>query len=128
MMLLDTHAFIWLASTPARLSEQARAAISENPSTLHLSIVTAWEISLLCRKDRIRLPLPPEQFVEEAVNHLHLIELPLTRKTVQRSVNLPLIHNDPFDRVLIAECQLNQLSLISADKLIHKYPDLEAIW
>lgn len=128
MILLDTHAFIWLVSTPERLSEKARAAIVNNSSLLYISIVSAWEISLLCRKNRLRIPLPPEQFLEEAVNHLHLIELPLTRKTVQHSVKLPPIHNDPFDRVLIAESQLNQLSLISADNHIREYPDLDLIW
>ena len=128
MILLDTHAFIWLVSSPDKLSEKARTAIAKNSSSLHLSIVSAWEISLLCRKNRLCLPLSPEQFVEEAVEHLHLIEIPLTRKTVQHSVKLPPIHNDPFDRVLIAECQLNNLSLISADKFICEYPDVDVIW
>ncbi len=128
MILLDTHVFIWLASTPERLSAGARAAIADNASLLHLSVVSVWEISLLCRKNRLRLPLSPEQFVEEAVNHLHLIELPLTRQVVQHSVQLPLIHNDPFDRVLIAESQLNRCALISADNLIRDYPDVDVIW
>ena len=128
MILLDTHAFIWLASSPDKLSEHARSAIKSNSAILHLSIVSAWEISLLCRKNRLQLPLPPEEFVEKAISHLHLIEIPLSRKTVQYSVKLPPIHNDPFDRVLIAESQLNKLSLISADKLICKYPDIDVIW
>lgn len=128
MILLDTHAFIWLVSSPDKISEKARAVITKNSSLLHLSVVSAWEISLLFRKNRLRLPLSPEQFVEEAVEHLHLIEIPLSRKTVQHSVKLPMIHNDPFDRVLIAECQLSNLSLISADKFICEYPDIDVIW
>ncbi len=128
MILLDTHAFIWLVSSPDKLSKKARSVIKKNSSPLHISIVSAWEISLLFRKNRLCLPLSPEQFVEEAVEHLHLIEIPLTRKTVQHSVKLPPIHNDPFDRVLIAECQLNNLSLISADKRIREYPDVDVIW
>lgn len=128
MILLDTHAFVWLASTPDRLSEAARAAILRNASSLYLSCVSAWEIALLCRKKRLLLPLPAEQFVEEAIAHLHLIELPLTRKAVLHSVALPPLHNDPFDRVLIAECRLNRFALISADRVIPSYPDLEVIW
>jgi PIN domain nuclease of toxin-antitoxin system len=128
MILLDTHAFVWLASTPERLSEAARAAIRQHSSTLHISSVSAWEIALLCRKKRLLLPLPPEQFIEEAIAHLHLIELPLTRKTVLHSVSLPPLHNDPFDRVLIAECRLNRFSLVSADRVLPRYPDVDVIW
>jgi PIN domain nuclease of toxin-antitoxin system len=128
MILLDTHAFIWLASTPERLSEAARTVILRHSSTLHISCVSAWEIALLCRKKRLLLPLPPEQFIEEAIAHLHLIELPLTRKTVLHSVSLPPVHNDPFDRVLIAECRLNRFSLVSADRVLPRYPEVEGIW
>lgn len=128
MILLDTHAFIWLASTPERLSEAARTVILRHSSTLHISSVSAWEIALLCRKKRLLLPLPPEQFIEEAIAHLHLIELPLTRKAVLYSVSLPPVHNDPFDRVLIAECRLNRLSLVSADQVLPRYPEVDVIW
>ena len=128
MILLDTHAFVWLASTPERLSTAAREAILENASALYLSCISAWEIALLCRKRRLLLPLPPEQFIEDAVAYLHLIELPLTRKAVLHSVALPPLHNDPFDRVLIAECQLNRFSLVSADRMIPSYPDIDVIW
>ena len=128
MILLDTHAFVWLASTPDRLSDTARAFILRHSSTLHISSVSAWEIALLCRKERLRLPLPPEPFIEEAIAHLHLIELPLTTKTVLHSVSLPPVHNDPFDRVLIAECQLNRFSLVSADRVLARYPGVAVIW
>lgn len=128
MILLDTHVFVWLASTPDKLSERARGVIAANASLLHISVVSAWEISLLYRKNRLCLPVSPEQFVEDAVNYLRLIEIPLSRKTIQYSVKLPQVHNDPFDRVLIAESHLNKLSLISADKLIHEYPDIDVIW
>lgn len=128
MILLDTHAFVWLASTPERLSGAARAAVRKNASTLHISCVSAWEIALLYRKKRLLLPLPPERFIEEAIAHLHLIELPLARQTVLQSVILPSVHNDPFDRVLIAECRLNRFSLISADRVLPQYPDVKVIW
>ena len=128
MILLDTHVFVWLSSTPERLSEVARAAIKRNSSMLYISCVSAWEIALLYNKKRLLLPLPPSQFIEEAIAHLQLNELPLTRKAVLHSAGLPQLHNDPFDRVLIAECRLNRFSLISADRLIPRYPDVDVIW
>jgi PIN domain nuclease of toxin-antitoxin system len=128
MMLLDTHVLVWLASEPKRLSAAAREAISSHADALYLSAVSAWEISLLVRNGRLTLPMEPEAYVAHAVRRLALIELPVTRETAQASVALPAIHNDPFDRVLIAECGLSRLSLISADKTIAKYPGLHVIW
>lgn len=128
MILLDTHVMVWLASDPKRLSSAARQAISAHPATLHVSAVTAWEVSLLVRSGRLTLPMRPEAFMERAIRHAGLIELPVTRETAQASVALPAIHNDPFDRVLIAECGLRRLSLISADGTIAKYPGLHVIW
>jgi PIN domain nuclease of toxin-antitoxin system len=128
VILLDTHALVWLASDPKRLSPAARKAISAQASALHVSAVSAWEISLLVRNGRLTLPMKPDAYVEHAIRHLALIELPVTRESAQASVALPPIHNDPFDRILIAECLLRQVSLISADRVIAKYPGLRVIW
>lgn len=128
MILLDTHAMVWLASDPKRLSAAARQAINAHTATLHISAVTAWEISLLVRSGRLTLPMRPEDFVERTIRHAGLIELPITRESAQASVALPALHNDPFDRVLIAECGLRQLSLITADRVIAQYPGLRVIW
>ncbi len=128
MILLDTHVVIWLASDPKRLSAAAQQAVSAHASTLHVSAVSAWEISLLVRSGRLTLPMGPEDFVAQAIQHLALIELPVTRESAQASVALSAIHNDPFDRVLIAECGLRRLSLISADRVIAQYPGLRVIW
>ena len=128
MILLDTHAFIWLASNSRNLSAKAKHLITANASRLHISVVSAWEISILVRKGRLELPLSPEQYVEEAIEHLSLLEIPLTREIAQRSVMLPDIHNDPFDRVLVAQCLSKPFTLISADKLIAQYPGIHVVW
>ncbi len=128
MILLDTHALVWLASDPKRLSAAARKAVTAHGGALHVSVVSAWEISLLVRSKRLTLPMSPEAFVEQAIRHLALIELPVTRESAQASVALPPLHNDPFDRVLIAECSLRGLSLISADRLMARYPGVRVIW
>ncbi len=128
MILLDTHAMVWLASDPKRLSPAARQAVSAHAAMLHVSAVSAWEISLLVRNGRLTLPMSPEDFVKAAIQRLALTELPVTRESAQASVALPAIHNDPFDRVLIAECGRRRLSLISADRVIAQYPGLRVIW
>ena len=128
MILLDTHTFVWLASDPGQLSGPARTAIRAHPASLHISVVSAWEISLLVKRGRLSLPLPPEEYVARAMAHHGLIELPLTRQVAQAAVLLPDIHNDPFDRVLISECMARGLSLISRDAVIHRYAGLPVIW
>jgi len=128
MILLDTHVLVWLASDTKRLSATARNSIQTHTKALHVSIVSAWEISLLVKRGRLKLPLPPENYFTRAVAHHGLIEMPLTRRIAQCSVNLPDLHNDPFDRILIAECQTHDLSLISCDSTLSRYPNLNVIW
>lgn len=128
MILLDTHALVWLASNPAQLSKAARDAIRKNPAALHVSVVSAWEISLLVKRGRLELPLPAAEYVERAVRHHGLIELPLGRHIAQDAVALPDIHNDPFDRVLVAECLARGLTLVTCDQVIPRYPGLRTVW
>lgn len=128
MILLDTHALVWLASDAAKLSAAARAAVRANPAGLHVSVVSAWEIALLAKRGRLELPVSPEAYVAKAVAHHGLIELPLTRRVAQVSVALPDIHSDPFDRVLIAESMSRSLFLITRDATIPRYPGMQVIW
>jgi len=128
VILLDTHALVWLASDPDQLSSAAQVAIRAHPASLHISVVSAWEISLLVKRGRLILPLSPDDFLSRAIAHHGLIELPLTRRVAQASVFLPDIHNDPFDRILISECNARGLSLISRDTVIPRYPGFAVIW
>ena len=128
MILLDTHALVWLASDPGQLSHAAKAAIRAHPASLHVSIVSAWEISLLAKRGRLTLPLPPDEYLTRAIAHHGLVELPLTRRVAQASTALPDLHNDPFDRILIAECNARGLSLVSRDAMIARYPGIHVIW
>ncbi len=128
MILLDTHSLIWMASDPGRLSEVARSAIAASPNSLHVSVVSCWEVSLLVKRGRLTLPLPPEEYLTRAIAHHGLIELPLTRRIAMCSVSLPDLHNDPFDRVLIAECKIRAFSLITCDRIIPRYPGIQVVW
>ncbi len=128
MILLDTHVLVWLASDPGQLSSVAQTAIRANPASLHISVVSAWEIVLLVKRGRLILPLSPDEFLTRAIAHHGLIELPFTRRVAQAAVALPDIHNDPFDRILVAECNARGLSLISRDGVIPRYPGLHVIW
>jgi PIN domain nuclease of toxin-antitoxin system len=128
MILLDTHVLVWLASDPDKLSKAALGAIEKHPEALHISVVSAWEIALLVKRGRLELPLPPGEFVSRAIRHHRLIELPLERRIAERAVALPDIHNDPFDRILAAECLERGGTLISRDVTLPRYPNLRVVW
>ncbi len=128
MTLLDTHTFVWLASDQKELSAKAAAAIKRDLDSLFISVVTTWDIVLLYKKGRLHLALPPAEFVERAIRHHGVHELPLTRQISMASVSLPDIHNDPFDRILVAEALQHRCRLVSKDSKIPLYPGVVTIW
>jgi len=128
MTLLDTHTFVWLASDQKELSAKAAAAIKRDLDLLFTSVVTTWDIVLLYKKGRLHLALPPAEFVERAIRHHGVHELPLTRQVSMASVSLPDIHNDPFDRILVAEALQHRCRLVSKDSKIPLHPGVVTIW
>ncbi|MBU6183023.1 MAG: type II toxin-antitoxin system VapC family toxin [Verrucomicrobia bacterium] len=128
MTLLDAHAFVWLASDQNALSPAALGAIKKDRESLFISVVTCWEIALLHKKGRLLLPLPPNEFVEKAALHHGVQDLPLTREIAMAAVALPEIHNDPFDRILVAEALHHGCRLVTKDETIPLYPGVKAVW
>lgn len=128
MILLDTHTAVWLASDQSKLSEGAKNVISTRADKLHMSVVSAWEISMLYKRKRLQLPIAPELYLDRMIKQHAINEVPLSRHIAQLSVRLPDIHNDPFDRILIAMCQANGWILLSKDSVIAKYPDIRVVW
>ncbi len=127
MILLDTHAFVWLASAPEQLSKPATEAIQANLGELKVSLVTSWEIALLCRKKRLHLPVDAGDFIEKAMEQHGIEELPLTRAIILRAVALEAHHNDPLDRVLVAEACAANCPIISKDRRFPAY-GVPVIW
>jgi PIN domain nuclease of toxin-antitoxin system len=128
MTLLDTHTFVWLASDQSSLSSVAFSAIKKDRGSLFISVVTSWEIALLYKKGRLLLPLAPSEFVEKAMQRYGVQELPLRSEIAMAAVALPDIHNDPFDRILVAESLHNKCRLVTKDEKISIYPGVEAVW
>ncbi len=128
MTLLDTHAFVWLASDQSALSVAALNAIKKDRDSLFISVVTAWEIALLHKKGRILLPLPHKEFLQRALTRHGVQELQLKREIVLAAVGLPDVHNDPFDRILVAEALHHQCRIVTKDQKIPLYEGIKAIW
>ena len=121
--LLDTHALIWWAidSTVDRLSPSARRAIEDPDNDVHVSAVTAMEIATKVRIGKLEDGRPlATQFVAQT-SARGLLQLPMTAEHGELAGNLLIPHGDPFDRMLIAQAQLERMTLISNEKLFDSF-------
>lgn len=126
MVLLDTHALLWLAAG-ARLSRAAAECIEDeaNGGTLLVSAVSAWEIGILVRKGRIRLDTPPRPWLEAAVRSLVAGRLlALSATAALAASDLPgTLHDDPADRLLVAVARELDIPLLTRDERILAYAE-----
>jgi PIN domain nuclease of toxin-antitoxin system len=125
--LLDTQTFIWLNSEPERLSARVREFIEDAASVIFFSAVSAWEIGVKHAKGRLDLPMPAENYVLTRLGRGHFQPLAIEVSHALHVGHLPLIHNDPFDRLLVSQAQLERLPILTSDANIARY-DVEVIW
>lgn len=126
VILLDTHVFLWLQSTPERLS--ASLDMLADPATqLLLSAASSWEISIKWSLGKLPLPEPPDRFVPKRMGYDNISALPVAHSHALAVANLPSHHRDPFDRLLVAQAITEGVPLVTADPLLRPY-DAELIW
>ena len=128
MILLDTCVLLWLAIEPKSLSAKAREAIAAAGEFAHVSSISAWEIAWKERVGKLRLKLPVAAWFPLAIRQHVLSELPITSVIALRSAALPPLHRDPADRFLIATAQEYELTFLTPDPEIQKYPNLKTLW
>ncbi len=121
-LLLDTHAFIWSAAEPERLSPRVREACEDPDSKLLLSVASLHEMQIKLNAGRLRLHKPLSDLVEKHVRENALEVLPVRASHVYALADLPPIHRDPFDRLLVAQAIVEDIFLASADEIIAQYP------
>jgi PIN domain nuclease of toxin-antitoxin system len=119
-LLLDTHIFLWTVSDDPRLRPGARHLI-EQADEVYVSAASIWEIAIKVRLGK--LEADPERLVD-AVADSGFIELPVSARHGAVVAGLPLHHNDPFDRLLIAQAISGPMYLLTADALLPPYSDL----
>jgi len=125
--LLDTHTFLWMAADPGRLSEKVRVLVQEANCKLYLSAASGWEVALLSMLKRIELPDKPQRFIPEAMQRLHIVPIPISFTTAISAAMLPLIHRDPFDRIMIAEAEKEKMIILTKDPAFAKY-GIQTFW
>jgi PIN domain nuclease of toxin-antitoxin system len=127
-ILLDTHSFLgWTSQHGARLSPSARDVISSETSEVLISVVTAWELAIKASAGRIDLPEPVDRYIPQRIRRHRLRVLDITLEHALRAANLPAIHRDPFDRMLVAQAQVEGIPIVTSDPAITRY-DVETIW
>ncbi len=121
-LLIDTHVFLWLESEPERIAPDARAIIEDTANELYLSVVSGWEIAIKHALGKLPLPTDPPVYVPARVARAGFQPLDVTMAHALAVWGLPLYHDDPFDRLLIAQAQVEGLTLVTVDERIAKYP------
>lgn len=119
--LFDTHTFLWWTDEPARLSSAAFAVLSDPNVTLLLSVVVLWEIQIKTQTGKLRPLRPLPQVVSAQITTNRMELLTVTPQHIYALDNLPLIHKDPFDRLLIAQTLVEGATLLTLDANITAY-------
>ena len=119
-LILDTCALIWIAQGGAELSKDCLNAI-EKAKQVYVSAISSFEISLKYRNGGIELPCDPERWYTNVLENHDINELAIDGKIAIASTKLPKIHKDPCDRFIIASAKLNNLAIVTKDKLFKRY-------
>lgn len=125
-LLLDTQAFLWLHTDPARLGG-ARELLELNSTELLLSPASSWEIAIKWRLGKLPLPEPPEAYIPERMRRAKIHSLPVTHAHTLGVSGLPDHHRDPFDRLLVAQATVEGVPIVTSDRLIRQY-EVDVVW
>ncbi len=125
-VLLDTCAFLWWLEDAPELTQRARQAIIDEPECL-VSVASFWEICIKISHEKLWLPAPVEKYIPDQMAANGFTQLPIGFRDVCRVSKMPFHHKDPFDRLLMAQCQESKLSIISADEIFDQY-GIQRIW
>lgn len=123
--ILDTHTLIWFLNGDKQLSKSARAAIEKESNDKYVSVASLWEMAIKISLKKLEFTAFPDLANMIAENGFEI--LPITFEHTLKLAELDFIHGDPFDRILIAQCIVEHLAIISKDSNIEKYP-IKVLW
>ena len=124
-ILIDTHIFLWLIDDDKRLSAEFRQAIHDLNNDIFLSVVSIWECVIKYQIGKLDFPSSPETYLPMQRRE-HLIKtLTVDENTITELIKLPLLHRDPFDRLIMSQALQYDLVLMTEDKAILVYPEIK---
>jgi PIN domain nuclease of toxin-antitoxin system len=126
-ILLDTCTFLWIAEGSSQLSTNAKVLFRDPGNEVFLSAISAWEITIKSSLGRLPLPDEPQMFVRTQ-REAHAIDtLSIDENAALHLNKLPVLHNDPFDRMLVCQSIVHGMTILTPDKLISAYP-ARTVW
>ena len=120
-VLVDTHCWLWWVSAPQKLNLPAKQVLSSTEHILFLSVVSSWEIAIKFSLRKLTLPEPPTIYVPTRLADQGMFPLPVNQAHALQVEKLPWHHKDPFDRLLVAQAQVEGCSLVSCDTAFDTY-------
>ena len=120
-ILLDTQCWLWMLAAPDRFSEASRELVIDRNNELYLSAVSAWEIAIKHGLGKLDLPGPPADVVPVLMVKTDVRALPVQVSHALQVAQLPPYHRDPFDRLLVAQAQLENMPILTSDTQLARY-------
>ena len=121
-ILLDTHIFLWFISKDSRLAQNVRDLIRDRDNEVYLSVVSVWETIVKYQLGKLPLQESPEVYLPKQRDRHQISSLNLDENSVTQLTRLPLLHRDPFDRMLICQAWQHNLTIATVDSAIRAYP------
>ena len=128
MLLLDTHAFIWLALDWSKFPVSLFETLDKEIGNFYISAISVVEIGLLVNSGKVSIPSSCDYFLSQNSDHYGIQKIPVNVEIALASTQLPQIHRDPFDRIIIATAQTHGMTILTKDRTIPTYPKVKAIW
>ncbi len=125
--LADTHAVVWWVEDSPRLSKRARDLFTAGDNKILWSIASSWELAIKTGLGRLTLQAPLAEFLHGELPRQGIELLPIDNRHAVRVAELPNHHGDPFDRMLVAQAQVEGVPILSTDPKLRAY-DVEVIW
>ncbi len=129
--LFDTHAWIWWHTAPEKLSSNVRGIVAglEPDDRLFLSAISVWEVAKLVEKNRFRLSVGIDVWIQQALDMPRLQLAPLSPEIAIESTRLPSpFHDDPADQIIVASARLCDATILTVDRLISAYAHVRTLW
>lgn len=125
-LLIDTHALIWFVAGDRRLGKAARSAMEQDRARLHISAASVWELAIKAARKRIQLRFPVQRYLADRLDEGFIL-LRVEGTHAAAVEHLAFHHDDPFDRLLIAQALSERMPVVTRDRVFRKY-GVDVIW
>lgn len=125
--LIDTHTLLWIVDDDPKLSDKAKKIFLNNNNDIFVSIASIWEMVIKISLKRLEIPGTLSEFVKEHIRGSKIEIMSIDLNHLYQLENLPFIHRDPFDRIIIAQAIIENIPVISKDEVFDGYP-IQRIW